>query len=408
MTSIAMEVPVRAKPRSRLSRRLHKAWSRGSVTLVAAGLCALFILPLIYMFSAAFDDSSTIITPGAPLYPAIAKTYTCTDATLCSYHTGYIDVSTGKWVVDPAVQSSVGQELPVYQVPGHGDLALLADHDPSTGQPCIFIDSSANKQVAVLVSSVSLSQAWQFHITLDNFSTAAGWADKITSGYVTSSSLGGDFGGFARFFFNTFIIAGVGTIGATISAIIVAFGFARFRFPGRDVLFLVLIGTILLPFQVTLIPQFIIFNAIGWTGTWLPLIVPHYFANAYNVFLLRQYFLTLPRELDEAAMIDGASPLRILMFIIIPQSWPAIIAVLLFHFFFAWNDFLAPLIYLTGKPDLYPIAIGLNYFNTTFRVNNAPSAIQAGALLALILPVVIFFLAQRVFMRGVVISGVEK
>jgi multiple sugar transport system permease protein len=106
--------------------------------------------------------------------------------------------------------------------------------------------------------------------------------------------------------------------------------------------------------------------------------------------------------------MDGASPLRILLSVIIPQSWPAIMAVTLFHFFFAWNDFLNPLIYLAGSADLWPIAVGLNNFNTTFRNAGTPAVIQAGSLLAMLLPVVIFFFAQRVFMRGVVISGVEK
>ena len=136
--------------------------------------------------------------------------------------------------------------------------------------------------------------------------------------------------------------------------------------------------------------------------------MPHFFSNAYNVFLLRQYFMTLPRELDEAAMIDGASPFRILTSVIIPQSWPAIAAVMLFHFFWAWNDYLGPLIYLAQNHDLWPMSIGIQMMQSTFRNANTPAAIQAAALLALIVPVIIFFLAQRVFMRGVVISGVEK
>ena len=358
----------------------------------------------------ATQADGTPVLPDGEVTSATLNLYSTTAST-----TGYTvhsvaDTTLGEvaFVADAKPADLTGQKLPIYVVPGHGELGLLLSRDPATGQPSLFIDPATKGQVALLVNTDELSKAWEFHITLDNFGTAMGWADKITSGAVTDSSLGGNFGGFARFFFNTLIIAGVGTVGATISAIIVAFGFARFKFPGRDILFLILIGTILLPFQVTLIPQFIIFQSIGWTGTWLPLIVPHYFSNAYNVFLLRQYFLTLPRELDEAAMMDGATPLRILRSVIIPQSWPAIMSVVLFHFFFAWNDFLAPLLYLQGKPDLYPIAIGLNYFNTTFRTANAPAAIQAGALFSLILPVFIFFLAQRVFMRGVVISGVEK
>jgi multiple sugar transport system permease protein len=395
-------------------RNLRYGWSRASFSLFAGALVLIFIMPLIYMFSAAFSDPVTIVTPGAPLYPSLSRTYVCTDPVACSYKTGYWtngpDGAGTKWVENDQAASELNNKLPLYNVPGHGQLALLQALDPAIKRPSVFIDPATKQQVLVTnVNIEELSQVFDFSVTLDNFGTAAGWADNITAGNVSKSTpIIGDLGGFPRFFLNTAVIAILGTIGATLSAIIVAFGFARFKIPGRDVLFLVLIGTILLPFQVLLIPQFIIYKAIGWGGTWLPLIVPTYFSNAYNVFLLRQYFLTLPRELDEAAMMDGASPIRILISVIIPQSWPAIISVVLFHFFFAWNDFLAPLVYLVGQADLYPIAIGLSYFNTTYRSNNAPSAIQAGALISLIIPVIIFFLAQRVFMRGVVISGVEK
>ncbi len=195
-------------------------------------------------------------------------------------------------------------------------------------------------------------------------------------------------------------------IGTLLSCICVAYAFARFPIPGKNFLFVVLLGTIILPQQVTLIPTYIFFSKIHWVGTWLPLIVPHFFANAYNVFLLRQYFMTLPRELDEAAMIDGAGPFRILTSVIIPQSWPAIVAVGIFHFVFAWNDFFGPLIYLLGKPKLQPISVGVQIFN--FRYGPRPELVQATSLMAMVLPLLIFFLAQKVFMRGVVITGVDK
>ena len=167
-----------------------------------------------------------------------------------------------------------------------------------------------------------------------------------------------------------------------------------------------MIGTIILPGQVTLIPTFAFFATVGWTGTWLPLMVPHFFSNAYNVFLLRQFFMTLPRELDEAAMIDGASPFQILTRVIIPQSWPAIVAVGLFHFVWAWNDYFGPLLYLLGQPELQPISVGVQIFN--FRYGPQPELVQATSLMAMIVPLLIFFMAQKVFMRGVVITGVEK
>lgn len=211
---------------------------------------------------------------------------------------------------------------------------------------------------------------------------------------------------FPILFGNTLAIAIIGMIGTLLSSICVAYAFARFPIPGKNILFLILIGTIILPGQVTLIPTYAFFARIGWVGSWLPLTVPHFFANAYNVFLLRQFFMTLPRELDEAAMIDGASPLTVLTQVIIPQSWPAIISVGLFHFIFAWNDYFGPLIYLLGKPELQPISVGVQEFN--FQYGARPELVQATSLMAMLLPVVIFFFAQKIFMRGVVITGVEK
>jgi multiple sugar transport system permease protein len=213
---------------------------------------------------------------------------------------------------------------------------------------------------------------------------------------------------FPLLFRNTLFIAITGMIGTVLASISVAYAFARFPIPGKNILFIILIGTIILPTQVTLIPTYAFFSQIGWVGEngWLPLIVPHFFSNAYNVFLLRQFFLTLPRELDEAAMIDGAGPFRILLSVIIPQSWPAIISVGLFHFVWAWNDYFGPLIYTLGAADRFVISIGVQVFN--FRYDTRPELVQATSMMAMVLPVVIFFFAQRVFMRGVVITGVEK
>lgn len=212
---------------------------------------------------------------------------------------------------------------------------------------------------------------------------------------------------FPRHLYNTFMIAVLGVIGTVISCILVAYAFTRFPLPFKNVMFLVLMSTIILPKQVTLVPTYFVFSQVlGWTGTWLPLIVPHFFANAYNVLLLRQYFRTLPMELDEAAMIDGAGPFRILISIIIPQSWPAIVAVSLFHFVFAWNDYFEPLIYTLSNPKIAPISVAIQRFN--FVYDQQPHLIQATALMGLIPPVILFFLAQRVFMRGVVVTGVDK
>jgi multiple sugar transport system permease protein len=211
---------------------------------------------------------------------------------------------------------------------------------------------------------------------------------------------------YPRLLFNTAALALIGMIGTVLSCTVVAYGFARFRFPGRGLLFTLLIATIFLPYVVTIIPTYAVFLKLGWVGTWLPLIVPTFFANAFDVFLLRQYLMTIPREMDEAAAIDGANPFRTLISVIVPQAWPAIIAVAIFHIVYAWNDFLAPLIYLSTKPDLQPLAVGLAHFNTLHYRNQA--YIQAGTLMTMVIPIVLFLVFQRVFVRGIVITGVER
>jgi len=211
---------------------------------------------------------------------------------------------------------------------------------------------------------------------------------------------------YPRLLFNTVALALIGMVGTVISCTVVAYGFARFRFPGRNLLFTLLIATIFLPYVVTLIPTYAVFLKLGWVGTWLPLLVPTFFANAFDVFLLRQYLLTIPREMDEAAAIDGANPFRTLISVIVPQAWPAIIAVAIFHVVYAWNDFLGPLIYLSTKPDLQPLAVGLAHFNTLHYRNQA--YIQAGTLMTMVIPILLFLIFQRVFVRGIVITGVER
>jgi multiple sugar transport system permease protein len=211
---------------------------------------------------------------------------------------------------------------------------------------------------------------------------------------------------YPRLLWNTTFYAVSTWIGTLISCTLVAYGFARFRFPGRDLLFMVLISTIFLPTAVTVIPLYTFFVKINLVGTWLPLILPHFFANAYNVFLLRQYFMTLPRELDEAATVDGAGPFRVLWSVILPQSIPVMLAITVFHIVFAWNDYFGPLIYLKPNTQLYPISVALQYFVGLYA--QQPELVQAGAMMALILPLILFIIAQRYFIQGIVITGVEK
>ena len=349
------------RKRSRRAHTIRFGISRLGVTLFTASMAMIFLLPLGFMLLTSFKDSEQMVALNAPLWPAESQMYTASD----------------------------GQTYVVYDVPTASGVQELALEKPGR-VTSTMIDPKTGQEVSWSGNWRGLSPVWMLTVKFDNFSNVLGVLN------------------FPMLLRNTLIVSVIGTIGAVSSAVLVAFGFARFRIPGKDGLFLVLIMTIMLPFQVLLIPQYIAFREIGWTGTLLPLIVPHFFANAYNVFLLRQYFLTLPRELDEAAQIDGASPLRILWSVIIPQAWPAIIAVSLFHFFFSWNDFFAPLVYLSGHTDLFTMTMGLQAFSARYGNANNGTLTQAGSLLAMILPIAIFFVGQRAFMRGVVISGVEK
>jgi multiple sugar transport system permease protein len=209
---------------------------------------------------------------------------------------------------------------------------------------------------------------------------------------------------FGRYMLNTLVIMFFGTIGTVASSAMVAYGFARFRFRGRLAFFMILMSTIMLPSQITLIPTFVVFKWLGWYDTFLPLIVPAFFANAWDVFLFRQFFMGIPRELDEAATMDGCGPLRILRHVILPQSVPVIVTVTISTMIYIWNDFFSPLIYLQSQ-EKYTVAVGLQNFSALYF--NQAHLQSAGALMMLLPPVIVFFFAQRYFIQGTVVSGVK-
>ena len=209
---------------------------------------------------------------------------------------------------------------------------------------------------------------------------------------------------FPRYLLNTLLVTFLGMAGVLISCTLVAYGFSRFRAPWLNWLFIVLLSTIMLPRQVTLIPVYVLFQQLGWVDTLLPLIVPAFFANAYDVFLLRQFLMTIPLEMDDAAKIDGASPIQTLWHVLVPQAMPAIVTIAIFHFLYAWNDFYEPLIFLHSR-DNWTMAVGLQTFNALYSVNT--HLIMAASVVMVIPPVLLFFFAQRQFIQGVVITGVK-
>jgi multiple sugar transport system permease protein len=210
---------------------------------------------------------------------------------------------------------------------------------------------------------------------------------------------------FLLFLKNTLLVSVMCTIGQTLSAACVAFAFARLKFPYRDGLFLLVLSTMMVPSQVTMIPQFMLFAKLGWVDTLKPLIVPAFFGGgAFFIFLLRQFFLTVPKELEEAARLDGCNTFGVFWHVMLPLSKPALTTVALFAFIGHWNDFLGPLIY-TQSMEKKTLALGLSAFR---GLNGTEYHLMMAASVAVLLPIiVIFFAAQRYFVQSIVSSGVK-
>jgi multiple sugar transport system permease protein len=208
---------------------------------------------------------------------------------------------------------------------------------------------------------------------------------------------------------NSLIVVVLGTSGTVITASLVAYSFARFDYRGRDFLFMVTLATMMIPAQVTLIPQFVLFHRLGWINTLLPLWVPLWFGGSgFAIFLMRQFFLSLPRDLDEAALIDGASYFRIFWSILLPLCKPVLATLGIIMIISLWSDFMGPLIYL-NSPEKFTVAVGLQFFNTVPDVGGEPMQhmLMAACILSMLPIIVIFFLGQRFFVQGIVMSGIK-
>lgn len=209
---------------------------------------------------------------------------------------------------------------------------------------------------------------------------------------------------FLLFVWNSFYLSFGNVVGSIVSNTIVAYAFARLRFRGSKILFLLVLSTMMLPQQVTMIPLFILFSKLGWINSYKPLIVPQFFANAFYVFMLRQFFSTIPRDLDDAARIDGCGILGIFWRIILPLAMPAVGIVAIFEFTGSWNWFLGPLIYLS-KMETFPLALALSYLNATYRV--LWSEMMVVSFIAMLPPLLLFFIAQKAYIQGIVVTGVK-
>jgi ABC-type glycerol-3-phosphate transport system permease component len=214
---------------------------------------------------------------------------------------------------------------------------------------------------------------------------------------------------FGRFFVNTLWYVLPSTFGVLFSSALPAYGFARLRWKGRDLLFFICLATMMIPFQVQMIPLFITFKKLGWIDTYLPLVVPSFFGSAYSIFLLRQFFMTIPRELSDAAYMDGCGELMIFWRIILPLSRPALAVVALFQFMGAWNDYLGPLIYLNSMKR-FPVALGLQLLRATYHAAGQKLVwpyLMAASTVVIAPILIIFFFTQRTFIEGITITGIK-
>ena len=323
--------------------------------LLAAG-AAVIMIPFLYLLSTSVKDRDQMRQSPPPLIPSAATT---------------VEIN--------------GQNEPLYRVTMNGQQSEMALIKNRPGGKGLFVDPANPDQTHELVIA-DQTPLKHLEIHLENYPEAL---QKMN---------------FPRLLLNTLLVTFLGMAGMLFSCSLVAYGFSRFRAPGLNVLFILLLSTIMLPSQVRLLPTYILFTKLGWVDTLLPLIVPQFFANAYDVFLLRQFFMTIPLELDDAAKIDGASPLQTLLYVIIPQARPALVSVAIFHFLFAWNDFYEPLIYL-HSPENWTLAVGLQTFNALYAVNT--NYIMAASVVLILPPIILYFLAQRIFTQGVVFTGVK-
>jgi len=210
---------------------------------------------------------------------------------------------------------------------------------------------------------------------------------------------------FMTFFRNSVIVSSLAVLGELLSASLVAYSFARLRFPGRNFLFLLVLATMMIPYPVTMVPTFIMFNLLHMVGSFLPLVLPPYFGPAFSIFLLRQFFMTINLELDEAAKVDGANEFLIYSRIVLPLSKPVLATVAIFSFMANWNDFLNPLIYLSDS-NMYTLALGVNFLRSFRGGGDLP--LQMAASVMFIAPcVLLFIIAQRSIVRGIVTTGIK-
>ena len=354
----------RSKRRADVSRLTFKLWDFTGTALLNLFMflfLVAYLSPLPFMVIASLTPQDQFLDGNAPILPSVRVKF--------NYE--------GKDLVVYNVPTQDGEKHWALYKPGRRSSEFIDPDNPGAG-PIVW-DGQWR----------SLKAVYRFEPTLENFKEFLG---------ITKLPL---------LFKNTLIVAVISEIGVLVSSIAVAYGFSRFRIPGVKYIFFLLIATIMIPSNITLVPTYYLFSGhmLDWIGTWLPLVVPHFFGSAILIFLLRQNFKSIPKDLDEAAMLDGAGPLRILISVILPQSVPVVTTVALLHFFYIWNETRLSSLYLSVSPNLQMISFGVQRSQTFFFT---PEALMVGALVVMAVPVLVLFLSQRFFMQDMIVTQIEK
>jgi multiple sugar transport system permease protein len=279
-----------------------------------------------------------------------------------------------------------------YLPPGEEDEKVVAVLSRGTDTARIEVGlPGGRKEVRVVpAAEIRVPGAWRW----DNYVRAISYKrDEL--GYIP----------FLRYGKNTLYIALLSVLGTVIANSLIAYGFSRIRWPGRDIAFALTIATMMIPAPVLMVPKYILFKALGWVGSPKPLWVPEWFGSAFNIFLLRQFFMSLPFELSDAAKIDGCSEFRVYRDVILPLAKPALAVVALFNFMFVWNDFMGPLIYLTDQRS-YTLAYGLQAYQSQHG-GTQWHLLMAAATVVVAPVILVFFLAQRTFIQGITVTGIK-
>jgi multiple sugar transport system permease protein len=235
-----------------------------------------------------------------------------------------------------------------------------------------------------------IPSVWHF----DNYLKAVTYGSQVL-GYIP----------FLEYGKNTILLCLLVVAGTVVSNALIAYGFARLQWPGRNLLFGITLATMMIPFPVLMVPMFVLFRHLGWVGTFRPLWIPAWFGSAFNIFLLRQFFLTIPRELSDAAVVDGCSQFQVFRHIILPLARPALAVVALFSFLSTWNDFLGPLIYLSDQ-RMFTLSLGLQFYQSQHG-GTEWHLLMAAATIVVLPIIVLFFFTQRTFIQGIALTGIK-